>query len=196
MFPYSTEGAAQVDESGAIQVQRSYGGPAGRCASLDEQEIRAPSEMARPALAARVEQRNGSPRLWIARMCLCVFVAIASWARPGQFRNCAARTADARHNMFADEQGTRESGGMLTVFAAIAGAVAHLPPHGPRNRFTPHPCGLCGRVPPSRLVWIGPGDGTISPAHRPVRHRCAGLLRLWLGSRQVPAPSTDRARCG
>ena len=125
MFPYGTEGAVQVDESGAIQVQRGHGGPAGRGASLDEQEIRAPSRMARPALAARVEQRNGSPRLG-SRMGLCVFVAVARWARPGQFRGCATRTTDTRHIMFADERGTRESGGMLTVFAAIAGAVRAL----------------------------------------------------------------------
>ena len=99
----------------------------------------APTEMIRPPLAARVEQWNGSPGLWIVRTCLCVFVAIARRTRPGQFSSGVARTADARHNMFADERGTRESGGMLTVFAAISGAVAHLPPHGSRNEFTPHP---------------------------------------------------------
>lgn len=196
MFPYGTEGAAQVDESGAIQVQRGHGGTGGRGASLDEQEIRSPGKMARPALAARVEQWNGSPRLRIAGVCLCVFVPVARWARPGQFRSCATCTTDARYNMFADERGTRERGGMLAVFAAISGAVAHLPPHGPRNGFTRHPCGLRGRVPPSRLVWIGPEDETTSPAHRPVRHRCAGLLGRGLGSRQVPAASTDRVRCG
>ena len=89
-----------------------------------------------------------------------------------------------------------KAGGMLTVFAAITGAVAHLPPHGPRNGFTRHPGGLRGRAPPSRLVWIGPGDGTISPVHRPARHRCAGLPGRGLDSRQVPAASSDRARCG
>ena len=80
MFPYGTESTAQVDESGTIQVQRGYGGPSGRRASLDEQEIRAPGKMTRPALAARVEQRSGPPRLWIARMGLGVFVAVAEVA--------------------------------------------------------------------------------------------------------------------
>jgi hypothetical protein len=55
MFPYSMKGAAQVDESWAIQEQRGHGSPAVRGASLNDQEIRTPSKMARPALAARVE---------------------------------------------------------------------------------------------------------------------------------------------
>lgn len=196
MFPYGTEGTAQVDERRTIKVQGGHGGPSGGRASLDEQEIRAPGEMARPALAAWVEQANGSPRLWIARMGLCLFVAVARGARPGQFRSRAARTADARHDVFADERGTRESGEMLTVFATIAGAVAHLPPHRPRNGFTRHPCGLRGRAPLSRLVGIGPGDGIISPGHRPVRHRGAAPPGPEPGSRPVPSGSTGRARCG
>jgi hypothetical protein len=84
MFPYGTESAAQVHEGGAIQMQRRHGGPAGRGASLDEQEIRAPAKMARPTLAARIEQGNGSSRLRIGSVRLGVFVAVARRARPSQ----------------------------------------------------------------------------------------------------------------
>jgi hypothetical protein len=77
MFSYGTESAAQVDEGGAIQMQRLYGSPSCRGASFDEQEIRAPGKMARPSLAARMEQGDGSPRLWIGGVRLGVFVAIA-----------------------------------------------------------------------------------------------------------------------
>jgi hypothetical protein len=196
MFPYGSEGAAQVDEGGAIQVQRRHSGPAGRGASLDEQEIPTPGKMARPALAARVEQGSRSPRLRIDRVRFGVFVAVARWARPGQFGGGTAPATRPRPDMLADKRSTRKAGRMLAILAAIAGTVAHLPPHGPRNSFTRHPCGLRDRAPLSRLARTDPGGGPIPPALRPVRHRSVGPPGQGTGSRPVLAASAGRARFG
>jgi hypothetical protein len=83
MFPYGTQSATQVDEREAIQVQRRYSGPAGRGSSFHEQEIGTPNKMARPALAARVEEWDGSPGLRIGSVRLGVLVAVARRACPG-----------------------------------------------------------------------------------------------------------------
>src|SRR5438874_10731153 len=73
-----TKGAAQVDESRAIQMQGRHGRTAGGSASLDVPEVCAPREVARPLLAARVEKRDGSSGLRIARVRLGVLVAVTA----------------------------------------------------------------------------------------------------------------------
>jgi hypothetical protein len=196
MFPYGTQRAAQVDEGGTVQVQRRHGGPAGGGAPLDEQEVGTPGEMARPALAARVEQGNGSPALRIAGMRFGVLVTVARRARPGQFGRCAARTAHPRHDVFADEGGTREVGGMPAVLATVTGAVAHLPPDCPRNGFTRPPRSLRGRVQPSPPARIGPGGEPVPPELRPGWRRSAGLPGPGTGSRPTPSESAGRVRSG
>src|SRR5262249_18451530 len=51
MFAHRTEGAAQIDEGRAIQMQRLHGCPAGGSKPLDDGEIPPPGKMARPPLA-------------------------------------------------------------------------------------------------------------------------------------------------
>lgn len=188
------ESAAQIDQSGGIQVQSRHGGPACCGMSFDKQEIRAPGKMARPALAAWVEQWDRSPCLGIDSVCLGVFVTVTCGARPGQFIDGTARTAHPRNDVFADEWSTREVGRMLTVFAAIAGAVAYLSADCPRNSFMCHPRRLCDQAPPSRLAGIDPGGEPIAPMLRSVQHRSAGPLGPGTGNRPVLAASVGRAR--
>lgn len=58
---------------------------------------------------------------------------------------------------------------------AVAGPLAHLPPHGPRDALTGrHPGYLRRPAPPSRPAPTGPAVGPIPPALRPVPHRSAG----------------------
>jgi hypothetical protein len=71
LFTYRPKGSTQVEKRGAIQVQRCHGGPADGGASLDEQEIRVPSEMTRPLLLARVKQGKEPPALRIASAGFC-----------------------------------------------------------------------------------------------------------------------------
>ena len=159
VLPNGMESAAQVDQGGCIQQQRRHSGPAGGGAPLDEQEIRAPGKMTRPELAARVEQGDGPARLRIAGMRLGVLVAVARRARPGQVGRRTAGAACPRDDVLADEGGTREAGGVSAVLAAVAGAVAHLPPDRPRDPLTPHLRSL--RAPPSRPARTAPAAGQL-----------------------------------
>jgi hypothetical protein len=55
MFSDGTKRMAQVDQGGTVQVQGCYGCPAGRGATLDEQEIGGPRKVTRPTLVPGVE---------------------------------------------------------------------------------------------------------------------------------------------
>jgi hypothetical protein len=72
-----TECAAQIDERRAVQVQGRHGRTARGRAAFQMQEVRAPGKVARPLLAAWVEQGDdpASPGIECPRLGL--FVAVA-----------------------------------------------------------------------------------------------------------------------
>ncbi len=89
-------------------MQSHHGSAAGGGSSLDLQEVRAPGEVARPALAARVEQGDGSPGLRIGRLRLAVLVAVTSRASPGEFGRFVLRAPSTRGRTCSQTNGAHE----------------------------------------------------------------------------------------
>jgi hypothetical protein len=78
VFTKGNKNAAQIDNLGAIESQRSHGGPSSRREADDFQVVRTPGEVFKPLLPARMKQRHKFVCKRIAGFDLDVFVVVAT----------------------------------------------------------------------------------------------------------------------
>jgi hypothetical protein len=84
MLAGGREDSPEVDQLGAVEMERRHGGPAGRGKADDERRVLIPREMFAPPLSARMEQRGGAPGRRIESLGMVIFMIITSPARQGQ----------------------------------------------------------------------------------------------------------------
>jgi len=104
VFTDSVKRATQVEQFGAIQMQRLHCRPTRGGATENQLGVFAPSKVARPRLAAWIEERHDAPRLWVTGVGLGVLVAITRLARPSQLSRSVTRAMRAWQDMFTDKR--------------------------------------------------------------------------------------------
>lgn len=90
-------------------------------------DLGAQTQMLRPKLRARVEERDRIARRRINARCVSPFVSVAIRAGQGEIFDNRGSAVDARKHMVDRERRDLSSTWKATILATVAGAMGHRP---------------------------------------------------------------------
>jgi hypothetical protein len=117
VFSDCAQYSAQVQQLGAIQVQRRHGRSAYGSAPQNDDEVLAPCKVPRPTLTTRVEEWYNVPRLWVRSASFGVFVGVTPRARPGEIVQRRLAASLTRGNVFTVKGCIGEKGRATAILA-------------------------------------------------------------------------------
>jgi hypothetical protein len=125
VFADSLEGATQVDQLGAVQMERVNSRPTGRCTTSNGCELFAPCKVARPVLPAGMKEDHKAPSQGISGGGSVPFIAVTA-AGEGEIVQSGETASAIRNDVVCLKRLGGEGGRTAAVFTSPVGALRHL----------------------------------------------------------------------